>query len=276
MSVSRPIFSTSVLGIALARTCFLDCKFSYRSDNSSSFCRSLSDEESKSDTVVRGLEPLLRCHSLVILGKMSEYFPPSCSLDLPVVLGRGILANLLLNVLDVALVYIKISFHHYNSAQDVQNGDGLPSLKIIRDVYSSSLRPRPASTSSDEEVTPPYRNQLRALPEYVMTHLVGTRVFEQYHALLLEPEPSLLSKEEVGTFNHIFEMWFALGIHESRNIGDVDCLGSDRIISFIWESPRVTHRPPQGTKRSALTRKWNELRKSVPSGTTSPPLSKCQ
>ena len=66
MSVSRPILSWSVLGIARDKTFFRDCTLSYRSETSSSFCKSLSVDESWSEMVVRGLEPLFRSHSLVM------------------------------------------------------------------------------------------------------------------------------------------------------------------------------------------------------------------
>ena len=68
ISSSSPIRSTSVRGMARDKTCFRDGTFSYRSDTSSSFCKSLSEEESWSEMVVRDLAPLLRCHSLVMLG----------------------------------------------------------------------------------------------------------------------------------------------------------------------------------------------------------------
>lgn len=44
--------------------------------------------------------------------------------------------------------------------------------------------------------------------------------------------------------------------------------GSIRLLTF--EMLTASGRPPQGTKRSALTRKWKLFRKSVPSGMISP------
>jgi hypothetical protein len=66
----------SVLGNALASTVFLEATFSYRSDFSSSFCRSLSVDESWSEMVVRYLLPLFRCHSLAMLRAVSICYDP--------------------------------------------------------------------------------------------------------------------------------------------------------------------------------------------------------
>lgn len=66
----------------------------------------MSVDESSSEMMVLGLADLFRWNSLVILdGSAKATWVRVGGGSLPGVLGGGVLANLLLDVLDVALVY---------------------------------------------------------------------------------------------------------------------------------------------------------------------------
>jgi hypothetical protein len=55
---------------------------------------------------------------------------------------------------------------------------------------------------------------------------VGARILEQDDLPLLEVKTSLLCQEQIGAFNDVFEMRFAVSVDKSRHIRDVDSLGS--------------------------------------------------
>ena len=56
--------------------------------------------------------------------------------------------------------------------------------------------------------------------------LVGARILEEDDFAFLEIETRLLSQEEVGALNDIFEVRFAIAVDESRHVGDVNSFGS--------------------------------------------------
>lgn len=59
-----------------------------------------------------------------------------------------------------------------------------------------------------------------------ITDLVGARVLEQNDTLLLQEQPCLLRKEEVGTFDDVLEVWLAITVDQVGNVGDVDSFWS--------------------------------------------------
>lgn len=58
------------------------------------------------------------------------------------------------------------------------------------------------------------------------TTLIGTRVLEKNHALLLKPQPRLLGEKQVGTLDNVLEVRLALRVDELVDIGNVDGFGS--------------------------------------------------
>ena len=81
-------------------------------------------------------------------------------------------------------------------------------------------------------MTPPYRSvtwsasRKRKYGSERLAHLVSACIFDNDNVALLKPQACLLGKEEVGTFDDVLEMRFAVGIHELRDIGDIDCFRS--------------------------------------------------
>jgi len=115
------------------------------------------------------------------------------------------------------------------------------------------------------------------------TTLIGARILEDDDFAFLKIETRLLSQEEVGALDDVFEMWLAITIDEPCHVGDVDSFGSVRSTKVNLEARimmiRLTNRPPQGTNKSALNLKWAPFLKSVPSKTTSPAIqadNRCQ
>ena len=64
--------------------------------------------------------------------------------------------------------------------------------------------------------------------------LVGTRILEEDDLSLFKEQPRLLREEEVCTLDNIFEVRFALGVHKSSHVGDVDGLRSDTHSEHIY------------------------------------------
>ena len=59
-----------------------------------------------------------------------------------------------------------------------------------------------------------------------MLTLVGTRVLEQDDLALLEVQARLLREEQIGALDDELEVRLALGVDESGNVRNVDCLRS--------------------------------------------------
>lgn len=78
--------------------------------------------------------------------------------DIPGVFRRSVLTDFLLYIPYITLVCSPLSASHPYSSTKLyaQKGDDFPFLKIIKSKYSSSVNPRPARTSNEELVTPPY------------------------------------------------------------------------------------------------------------------------
>lgn len=108
----------------------------------------------------------------------------------------------------------------------LQKAEGLPSLNIIDSLYSSSVKLRPASTSNELEVTPPYTVRFRSTQTSKRAYLVGTRVFEENDTLLFQEQPRLLGKEQIGALDDVLEVWLALWVDKVVDVRDVDGLGS--------------------------------------------------
>ena len=123
--------------------------------------------------------------------------------------------------------------------KNVQNEEGLPSLTIINSPYSPSFKDRPASTSKLELVTPPL---------LVEASLKSTTPFFSNHNL------ACCVKNKLAPSMTYLKCGFPSP--------------STRLATLLTLT--ASGRPPHGTNRSALTRKWNELRNSVPSGIISP------
>ena len=150
----------------------------------------------------------------------------------------------------------------------------------MRSTYSSVDSARPASTSSDELVTPPVRRYCLegSLPRATKaTYLVGTLILEQAHFPHFEVKAFPLRGEEIGSFHNILEVGLP---SESTSAATFETLTASGLASISrykaheLAKERVSHHPPQGTKRSALKRKCAPFRKSVPSGTISPAVRK--
>jgi hypothetical protein len=111
--------------------------------------------------------------------------------------GGGILADFFLNVLDVAL----IEFGRFAILEDHQ-------VQVF--------------IRSQGETGEHFQRRTGDAA------LVGTRVFEQDDLALFEVKASLLCEEQVCTLDDVAEVWLALGINESGDIGDVDCFRAAR------------------------------------------------
>jgi len=122
-------------------------------------------------------------------------------------LSGGVLADLFLNVLDVALVeFGRFAILKDHQVQVFFRSQGETGEHFQRRTGDAAL--------------------------------VGARVFEQDDLTLLEVKASLLREEQVGTLDDVAEVWLALGINESSDVGDVDRFRAARaeIVSRCLES----------------------------------------
>lgn len=83
-------------------------------------------------------------------------------------------------------------------------------MKIIKSKYSESESPSPASTSREDEVTPPWLNRQPESDYNKAADLVRTRILEEHDALLLQPKARLLREEKVGAFDDVLKVRFPL------------------------------------------------------------------
>ena len=149
----------------------------------------------------------------------------------------------------------------------------------MRSTYSFVDSARPASTSSNELVTPPVRRYcLEVSQERPKQHtLAGTLILEQAHFPLFEIKACSCCVKKRSAPSTIY---LKLGLpSESTSAATFETLTVSGLASISHKvheraEGRLSHRPPQGTKRSALKRKCAPFRKSVPSSTILPAVRK--